>query len=321
MLTHIPTHIIAGPLGAGKTTLIRQLLAQKPAHERWAVLINEFGQIGLDQALLTTDQAGVGFAEVPGGCLCCVNGVPFQVALGRLLRRVKPQRLLIEPSGLGHPLALLKQLQSPPWQSVLALQPLLLVLDAPALAAGQRLAETQSSALAQAGLLLLNKADQLEAGALERLHQQLAAYPLRFCSHAQVALADIPGMATDTAAVVCEVPTLQAEPAPATLWLNPRQPLCAWQQQDSAWSIGWRWHPALRFDLTALAECLQAWQLLRAKAVMHHAQGWSSLNKVAQQPWDWQPSAWREDSRLELIFSEVQNVEALQQALQGCISS
>ena len=52
MLSQIPTHLIAGPLGAGKTTLIRHLLAQKPAGERWAVLINEFGQIGLDAALL-----------------------------------------------------------------------------------------------------------------------------------------------------------------------------------------------------------------------------------------------------------------------------
>src|SRR5690606_7970775 len=63
MLSNIPTHVIAGPLGAGKTSLIRQLLAQKPEGERWAVLINEFGQIGLDAALLSTDQQGIRLAE------------------------------------------------------------------------------------------------------------------------------------------------------------------------------------------------------------------------------------------------------------------
>ncbi len=115
MLTHIPTHLIGGPLGAGKTSLIRDLLAQKPAHERWAVLLNEFGQIGLDAALLSTDADGVALGEVAGGCLCCVNGVPFQVGLGRLLRKAKPDRLLIEPSGLGHPLQLLAQLGEAPW--------------------------------------------------------------------------------------------------------------------------------------------------------------------------------------------------------------
>ena len=50
MLQNIPTHVIAGPLGAGKTSLISHLLAQRPAGERWAVLINEFGQIGIDAA-------------------------------------------------------------------------------------------------------------------------------------------------------------------------------------------------------------------------------------------------------------------------------
>ena len=88
MLKHIPTHLIAGPLGAGKTTLIRELLAQRPAGERWAILVNEFGQIGLDAALLTTGADGIALGEVAGGCLCCVNGAPFRVGLGRLLRLV-----------------------------------------------------------------------------------------------------------------------------------------------------------------------------------------------------------------------------------------
>lgn len=99
MLREISTHLIGGPLGAGKTSLIRSLLAQKPAGERWAVLVNEFGEIGLDAALLATDVDGVAIGEVAGGCLCCVNGVPFQVGLGRLLRRARPDRLFIDPPG------------------------------------------------------------------------------------------------------------------------------------------------------------------------------------------------------------------------------
>jgi G3E family GTPase len=80
MLQNIPTHVIAGPLGAGKTSLISHLLAQRPAGERWAVLINEFGQIGIDAALLTRDADGIALGEVAGGCLCCVNGAPFQIS-------------------------------------------------------------------------------------------------------------------------------------------------------------------------------------------------------------------------------------------------
>lgn len=52
-------------LGAGKTSLIKHLLAQRPVHERWAVLINEFGQIGLDAALLTQDDDGIALAKSP----------------------------------------------------------------------------------------------------------------------------------------------------------------------------------------------------------------------------------------------------------------
>ncbi|WP_033876249.1 CobW-like GTP-binding protein, partial [Pseudomonas aeruginosa] len=179
MLREIPTHLIGGPLGAGKTSLIRSLLAQKPAGERWAVLVNEFGEIGLDAALLATDVDGVAIGEVAGGCLCCVNGVPFQVGLGRLLRRARPDRLFIEPSGLGHPQALWKQLQAPPWSGVLALQPLVVVLDAAALASGQPLPEAQEQALEAAGMLLLNKSETLDATQRCAVRARLPVLPLR----------------------------------------------------------------------------------------------------------------------------------------------
>ena len=173
MLQNIPTHVIAGPLGAGKTSLIRQLLAQRPADERWAVLINEFGQIGLDAALLTNDADGIALGEVAGGCLCCVNGAPFQIGLGRLLRKARPDRLFIEPSGLGHPAQLLKQLNEAPWLGVLAVQPCVLVLDAQALHAGRTLPDAQQQALASAGLLLLNKAEDLDEADREKIASRL----------------------------------------------------------------------------------------------------------------------------------------------------
>jgi G3E family GTPase len=93
ILSAIPTNIITGFLGAGKTTLIQQLLANKPSHERWAVLVNEFGQIGIDQALMGQTQE-VFIKEVAGGCICCANFLPMQVALSQLLAKAKPQRLI-----------------------------------------------------------------------------------------------------------------------------------------------------------------------------------------------------------------------------------
>ena len=102
------TNLITGFLGSGKTTTIRHLLANKPEHERWAVLVNEFGEIGIDGALLA--DSGAVLKEIPGGCMCCVNGLPMQVGLNMLLQQNKPDRLLIEPTGLGHPKQILSLL-------------------------------------------------------------------------------------------------------------------------------------------------------------------------------------------------------------------
>jgi G3E family GTPase len=100
-LTNIPTNLVMGFLGVGKTTAILDLLKQKPKNENWAVLVNEFGKIGIDGAIYTA--AGVTVKEVAGGCLCCAVGIPFQVSVNQLLKEVRPDRLLIEPTGLGHP--------------------------------------------------------------------------------------------------------------------------------------------------------------------------------------------------------------------------
>ena len=124
----IPVHIISGFLGAGKTTLLKHLLSQKPEGEVWAVLMNEFGQIGVDQQLLPQDQ-GYAVKELLGGCLCCSSQMPMQMALSRLLSETQPDRLFIEPTGLGHPAQLLEQLTEPHWQPHLNMRALVTVID------------------------------------------------------------------------------------------------------------------------------------------------------------------------------------------------
>lgn len=124
----VPTHIISGFLGAGKTTLLQHLLTQKPKNEVWAILMNEFGQIGVDQQLIT-QQSGYAVKELLGGCLCCSSQLPMQIALSRLLSESKPDRLFIEPTGLGHPAQLLEQLTEPHWHSSLDMRALVVVVD------------------------------------------------------------------------------------------------------------------------------------------------------------------------------------------------
>ncbi len=129
----VPTNIVTGFLGAGKTSAILNLLAQKPSLERWAILVNEFGEIGVDGALYAgqySEENGVYISEVPGGCMCCSASLPMQIALNRLLQRARPHRLFIEPTGLGHPVEVLEILSSDSYREILSIEKILTLVDA-----------------------------------------------------------------------------------------------------------------------------------------------------------------------------------------------
>ena len=110
----IPTHLILGFLGVGKTTAVLDLLKRKPADEKWAVLVNEYGQVSIDEAFIEGEAVaeGVAVRSVAGGCFCCTTSPQLPVALHFLLQEAKPDRLLIETSGLGHPAQLLDNLRA-----------------------------------------------------------------------------------------------------------------------------------------------------------------------------------------------------------------
>ncbi|MCG8708939.1 GTP-binding protein [Brenneria sp. 4F2] len=151
-------NLITGFLGSGKTTTIRHLLSQKPEDEVWAVLVNEFGEIGIDGALLA--DSGAVLKEIPGGCMCCVNGLPMQVGLNMLLQQKKPHRLLIEPTGLGHPKQILSLLTGASYQPWLTLQATLCLLDARQLSDARYTGnENFRDQLAAADIIIANKQD------------------------------------------------------------------------------------------------------------------------------------------------------------------
>lgn len=132
-LSAIPTNIITGFLGVGKTTAISHLLKQKPKHERWAILVNEFGEVGIDGSLFQGEklsEQGVFISEVPGGCMCCASGLPMQIALNMLLARARPDRLIIEPTGLGHPKEVMEVLSAKHYRDVLRLHSTITLIDA-----------------------------------------------------------------------------------------------------------------------------------------------------------------------------------------------
>ena len=154
----IPVNIITGVLGVGKTTAIRHLISQRPPNERWAIVVNEFGALGIDGAILDTagglskgdgggsskGDGGVIIREVAGGCLCCAVAAPFTVAVTQLLRRAKPDRLIIEPSGLGHPGRVHDALQDEHLGKVLRIAATIALVDMTQVARGGALVESEA---------------------------------------------------------------------------------------------------------------------------------------------------------------------------------
>lgn len=97
----IPCHVIAGPLGVGKTTAILDYLQSRAETENIAVIVNDFGQAGLDSEVLKATGGRLELRNIPGGCLCCSSIHDLKTAVEDLLAaRPDLTRILIEPSGL-----------------------------------------------------------------------------------------------------------------------------------------------------------------------------------------------------------------------------
>ena len=158
MTSKIPVNMITGFLGVGKTTAILHLLSQKPEDETWGVLVNEFGEVGIDGAILSSQGAVV--REVPGGCMCCVAGLPMQIGLNMLIARSKPDRILVEPTGLGHPKQILETLENEYYRDVLELKASICLLD-PRTLSDERYTSNENfqSQIAVADVLVANKTD------------------------------------------------------------------------------------------------------------------------------------------------------------------
>ena len=199
-ISAIPTNIITGFLGAGKSSAILNLLKHKPMQERWAVLVNEFGEIGVDGSLFEgqhTQEQGVFIREVPGGCMCCVAGLPMQVALNQLLKLARPDRLLIEPTGLGHPKEILQTLSTDTYRSVINLQQIITLVDARKLS-DRRYTEHQTfnEQIAIADIVVGNKQDLYQGGEQSTLKAYVSQHgaseaQVIFTQHSDISAIDL----------------------------------------------------------------------------------------------------------------------------------
>ncbi|MEO8203088.1 MAG: GTP-binding protein [Betaproteobacteria bacterium] len=168
----IPVTVVGGYLGAGKTTLVNHLLRNAEGR-RIAVLVNDFGELPIDADLIES-QAGevIGIA---GGCVCCSFGSDLMGALARIARaEPAPEHVLVEASGVGLPGSVARSIALVPLFRIDSVAVLADCETVRSRAADTYMGDTITRQLAEADLVIANKADLVSPGGLAELHAWLA---------------------------------------------------------------------------------------------------------------------------------------------------
>jgi len=270
----IPVTIVGGFLGAGKTTLVNHLL--RVATRRYGVLVNDFGAVDVDAALVRDMDGGV--LSLANGCVCCSIGPDLGDTLDRLTRRdPAPEHILVEASGVSDPWRIAQLVKLEP---MVALDAVLVLVDAAAFTlqlADNYLTDTLDRQLARADLIVLNKCDEAapEAAVAAVLRLRPDARMVR------VAHAELPE-------------ALLGGPAP----LHPSFSRFTAEAPEHPFRT-WVWRGPAPFDGTLLARTLDGLPpaVLRAKGFCRIGpDGSQHLLQLAGRRWSLTPAADQEDA-------------------------
>lgn len=316
----IPVTLVTGLLGSGKTSVIHQLFQHKPAEQRWGLLVNEFGDIGIDAATLAVDSEHI--EAVSGGCICCSAQFGYQQALQKLLKHPL-DRILVEPTGLGHPAKTLDTLKQ--------FAPTIQIAGHICVITPKQLTPTrwQKSAVMRdlvtlADTILLNQTDLAredeQAQALSILKQ---VYPPK---HSIISTQFGELSDTETLKILDD----KASPSPFTLLQGLQEhadlscqlhqthtsqlPHCRLVQSQTGAinTLGWVFDTQVQFNRNAFKTFITSLpHLVRAKGLLKTGKEWQLFN-FAENSFSLSDIAWRQDSRLELIFDTEFDFEALE---------
>jgi G3E family GTPase len=191
--------VLAGFLGAGKTTLLRRILSWDTDLSGTVVIVNEFGDVGIDGSLLKGARSDI--VELTSGCVCCTLRGDLMVTLKGMAEQFDPTRILIELTGIADPGAAAEVFQDPELHESMDLYKILTVLDADLWEKREYFGSFFLGQLHAADLILLNKIDTVGKDRVSRLLEEIHA-------------------ATPEAKVV---PTLYCAVDPETLWTDQRR--------------------------------------------------------------------------------------------------
>jgi len=316
----IPVNLITGFLGVGKTTAVRRLLDHHPAGETWAVLVNEFGEVGIDAALLAGQEVVV--QEVAGGCLCCVAAPAFTTGLNRLIRQHRPDRILIEPSGLGHPAQVLDTLSGPLYAGVLEVRATICLMDARHLASARHREHPNfQDQIHLADVLVANKADLYAADDFAAFEEFAAGLSPR---KERLALTERGWLEPPWLDIGCSQGRQAAFPEAHAFLVgtagrddaghadDAREWILIEGVGDGYQRVGWVIRQHAPWPAEALKALLEEVPVERRKGLFNTDQGWLAMNQT-----DWRPIDPPGDkrARLQLIGPEPIAADAIDRSL------
>ncbi|MFZ1748409.1 MAG: GTP-binding protein [Nitrospirales bacterium] len=169
----VPALVVSGFLGAGKTTLVKHLIADAQRQGlKLAVISNEFGELGIDRALLQ-EEGGPGYVELEGGCVCCQLSGELLSTLQNLWETIHPDRVVVETSGVALPFETLLTFWREPVTEWVGESLAVVVVNAEQVAQGRDLEGTFEQQVSSADLLVINKFDLVPPDSFGRLEDLL----------------------------------------------------------------------------------------------------------------------------------------------------
>ncbi len=320
-----PTNLITGFLGVGKTTAILALLKARPAGEKWAVIVNEYGEVGIDGAILGDAADGaLDIREVEGGCICCTSAEEFNFTLAQVLEHVRPARILIETTGVGHPARIIEDLRQPRFAKFVDLRATVCLVS-PSDYTCPPLAESPvfRDQMELADVLVLNKADTTDAETRAKFlewGQQLFPPKLHVAvvEGGQLDLAWLDAGADPTRQAL--FPEAHADhdhrPSAGLQFPAPGRPA---RKESGGGACGWIFSPSDVFDEDRLMKLFaDTPAVTRLKGVFHLKEDWVIVNRVGNESHLWATS-YRRDSRLE-VFADALDWAAWERRLGECLS-
>ncbi len=335
----INTNLIIGRLGSGKTSCIKHLISNIPENEYWVIIVNEFGQIGIDSALIADQQeSNTSVTEISGGCICCAAQSQLRVTLTQLIRQHKPDRIIIEATGLGHPAGIVDLLRDEFLCKIIEIDSIITIMDIslfdlpfnPLDKTSLLSTENLKQQVQLADIIVLNKMDLAKDASIDHCHTYFdTIYPKKN----QILFTEKGIIDTKYLTLKSDIEnkniknTIQSKPYcshSTLLSVNNFTIECFSSESDEYMSFGYIFSDRLAFNRKKLeinfkqAFDNRHFELVRLKAIFNCGKFWHAFNYTVDGN-DISESFYRRDSRIELISKNKNlDITSFQKLLFSC---